>query len=405
MANRIAFFVGDFPSKSETWVYHEIIQLMQEGFEIKVFSIREKKPSFFLDEHLVLDKNIVYRDNFFLIQFAKSLIINLKTFRKIFKEINNGFWNDTRGLRGKLQVIKDLILFINKADEINKFDPDLVIVHFANAKANPVLYYNILSKKPYLLKMHAIDVFNRPNLFRLKVERAYKVLTISNYNINYIKSRDNDIDMSKFIIHHCGIPTDKYEFKSILDRKNKMPTILSVARLDFMKGLDTLIEASYLLHNRGLQHKLIIVGYGEYKKPLVNLSNNLGIQNYVEFKGYCSPEEIKNMLHSSDLFVLSSREEGIPLVLMEAMSTGLPVIGTKISGIPELVEDKINGFLVEPDDPSGLSNKIEEVLKMPKSQLQEIENKARLKIETDFNIVKLTDELKNLIFDTDLIKN
>ena len=114
-------------------------------------------------------------------------------------------------------------------------------------------------------------------------------------------------------------------------------------------------------------------------------------------------QDIRNFLHSSDLFVLASKfdqhkktQDGIPVVLMEAMATGLPVISTKISGIPELVDNGINGFLVDPDDPAALSTKIEEVLSMPKNQLNEIGKKARSKIELDFDIVKLTDELKNL---------
>ena len=161
-------------------------------------------------------------------------------------------------------------------------------------------------------------------------------------------------------------------------------------------GTDTLIEASSLLNKKGLRHKLILAGHGTHKKFLVNLSIHLGIQGNVEFRDYCSPEEIRNLLYTSDLFVLASKIEGIPVAVMEAMSTGLPVITTMISGIPELVDDKINGFLINTGDPVALSNKIEEILKMSKRQLQEIGNRARLKIEAGFDITKLTDELKNL---------
>ena len=127
------------------------------------------------------------------------------------------------------------------------------------------------------------------------------------------------------------------------------------------------------------------------------LSNNLGTQNFIEFKNHCPPEEIKKLLYSSDLFVLASQIEGIPVAVMEAMSTGLPVITTKISGIPELVEDGVNGFLINPGEVIELSNKIEEVLKMSKNDLQKIGTNARLKIDADFNLIKLTNELKEMI--------
>ena len=86
----------------------------------------------------------------------------------------------------------------------------------------------------------------------------------------------------------------------------------------------------------------------------------------------------------------------MPVAIMEAISVGLPVIATKISGIPELIDDNTNGFLVGPDNPAILADKIEEVLNMPKDQLNKIGKNARSKIESDFDIIKLTDELRNL---------
>ena len=136
-------------------------------------------------------------------------------------------------------------------EKIKYFNPDIIVVHFANARANHALFYNILSDKPYIIKMHGTDVFSRTNLFRLKVEKAYKVFTISNYNISFIINRDKDVDISKFIIHHCGISIDDYILKFLPDKNNNIPQILSVARLTPTKGFDTLIKASNDLHQKG----------------------------------------------------------------------------------------------------------------------------------------------------------
>ena len=403
MAKKIAYFVGNFPSKSETWIPREILELMNEEIDIKIFSIRDKRTSLSLPEYSTLLKNTEYRNNFFFIYFIKAPVKNLKIFFKILKKIWKNLFNDTQGLRGKMQIIKDLIFFICQLEKIKNFNPDLIVVHFANARANHALFYNILTGKPYIIKMHATDVFRRPNLFQLKVEKAYKVLTISNYNINFIKNRDKDIDTSKFLIHHCGIPINNYVFKDIFSRNNNIPIILSVARLSRMKGFDTLIKSSNELFKKNIKHKLIIVGFGPDKELLTDLVNKFELQDIIEFRGYCAPEEIKNLLTSADLFVLASKfdeeiktQDGIPVAIMEAMSTGLPVITTKISGIPELIEDRVNGFLINPDEVIELSNKIEEVLKMSKNDLQKIGTNARLKIETDFNLTTLTNELKNL---------
>src|SRR3972149_9110214 len=289
MVKKIVYFVDLFPSKSETWVQNEIFSLMQQGFEIKIFS-RDKKPSVTLQDNSLFVKNTEYPKGLFLIYFFKNPIRNLSLFYKIIKAIRKDFWSDTKGTRGKIQVLKDLLLYIHKWDKINIFNPDLIVVHFADARADFALFHNLLYKTPYLIKIHAHDVFRRQNLFKLKIDRAYKILSISNYNIEFIKNRDKDIDISKFNVHHCGISINKYEFKSV-PRNNNIPIILSVGRLTNMKGFDTLIKASSELHKKNLTHRIIIAGYGPDKEYLVNLSNHLKLQNVVEFKDYCSPEE------------------------------------------------------------------------------------------------------------------
>jgi glycosyltransferase involved in cell wall biosynthesis len=400
--SRIAYFVSDFPSKSETWVLREIIDLIGGGYDIKIFS-REKKPAFILPEYHELVNKTVYRDNLFLLNITKKPLRTFSIFYRALVKIGKDFFYDTNGLRGKLQIIKDIALYISILDEINNFNPDIINVHFANAKANLALFHNLLFNTPYLIKIHAVDVFQRQNLFRLKVQKAYKILSISNYNIEFIKRRDKDIDISKFTVHHCGMPVDKYELRPH-PVKNEIPVVLSVGRLTPMKGFDTLIKASFELHKKNIIHKLTIVGFGPDKDYLHKLASDLGIGNHIAFMDYCSPAEVKSLLTSSDLFVLASKydknkgtQDGIPVAIMEAMSIGIPVISTKISGIPELIEDGINGFLVNPDNPVELSAKIKAVFETTQNQLSEIVKNARSKIEKEFDLDKLTNELKDFL--------
>ena len=198
-----------------------------------------KKPLLSLPEYSRLVENTEYRDNFFFIDLLKKPLRSLRVFYKILNTIWHDFFTDTQGLRGKMQILKDIFFFISKLEKIKCFNPDIVVVHFANARANPALFYNIISNKPYIIKMHGVDVFNRTNLFRLKVERAYKIFTISKYSINFILNRDKDVDNSKFIVHHCGISIADYKLKSVPDKHNDIPQILSVGRLSSTKGFDT----------------------------------------------------------------------------------------------------------------------------------------------------------------------
>jgi glycosyltransferase involved in cell wall biosynthesis len=400
MIKKIAYFVGEFPSKSETWVYNEILGLTNEGYIVKIFS-RNKKPKLLGNYNSLIIQNVQYR-RLVLINLLCNPIKNLKDFFTVLFNIWPDLLNDTNGLRGKLQVLKDLIIYLSYSKKIRSFNPDLVIVHFANAKSNPAIFNHILYHTPYIIKMHAVDVYRRPNLFRLKVALAYKILIISNYNIEFLKNRDKDIDLSKFIVHHCGIVLENYEYKPKFRASNEIPIILSVGRLAQMKGHDTLIKASWYLHKRGIKHKLIIVGHGPEERSLLKLSKDLELFGSIDFKGFCPPDEVRKLLYLSDLFVLASKydqneiQDGIPVSLMEAMSVGLPVISTKISGIPELIEDNRTGFLVEPNDPTDLANKIEETINLSCEQILEITQNARSKIESQFNLKKLNIELINL---------
>lgn len=403
MIKKITYFVDYFPSRSETWINNEVLQLLKMGYIVKIFSMK-KKPSEVSNKNSVLVSHTEYLNKYVIINFYKYLVKYYKSVYIIIKRIWEDFLYDTQGLRGKIQVIRDLLLYIYSLERINNFNPDIVIVHFAASRANFSLFNKIINNTPYIIKIHAGDVFRRTNLFQLKTKLAFKILSISKYNIDFIEKRDSDIDLTKFIIHHCGVPIDEYKFVPMLNRNNKVPSILSVGRLVPMKGFDTLIKASSLLSNKNIMHKLIIAGYGPYKEFLIDLVHKLGVQKNIEFMDYRSPEEIKNLLYSSSLFVLASKfdkklrtQDGIPVALMEAMSSGLPVIGTKISGIPELVDDRFNGILAEPDDPVDLAYKIEEILKMSKNQLEEMTQKARTKIEEHFNIITLTSSLKNLL--------
>ncbi|NWF90936.1 MAG: glycosyltransferase [Ignavibacteriaceae bacterium] len=401
---KIAYFVGEFPSKSETWIWNEITALLQKGFIINVFSRDKKIPWNGNDPNSIVTKT-TYRSKYFLLKILKSPLKNIVNSIKIIAAIWKDVLSDTNGLRGKLQILRDLSFFLSINEKIKEYNPDLIIVHFANATANPVLFNHIVNKTPYIIKMHAIDVYRRTNLFRLKAANAKKILTISEFNIDFIKNRDSDIDISKFIIHRCGIPLNGYEFKPRYENPNKIPIILSVGRLARVKGFDVLLKASAQLAKKKIAHRITIIGYGPEKQALSKLANVLGINEHVEMMDYCPPEKVKEILNSSNLFVLASKydeeeiQEGVPVSIMEAMSVGLPVISTKIGGIPELVEDKKTGYLIEPNNPIELAEKIEELLKMPKSELQTIVQNARKKIEIEYNLDKLNEELLTL-FDT-----
>jgi len=157
--------------------------------------------------------------------------------------------------------------------------------------------------------------------------------------------------------------------------------ILFIGRLAAAKGLPVLLDAIARLESASLD----IAGDGPDREMLEKKTKLLGLSDRVRFLGYQSQSQVRELLHLTDVFVLSSFAEGVPVVLMEAMAAGVPVVATCIAGIPELVQHEHSGLLVSPGDVDATSNSIRQLL-----EDADLRNKfaiaAREKIERDFNI-------------------
>ncbi len=139
-------------------------------------------------------------------------------------------------------------------------------------------------------------------------------------------------------------------------------TVGSLAQM--YKGVDVLIEAVALCHQQGLELEVVVVGDGKFRPQLEALARNRGVAERVSFLGQLTAgTAVRDELDKADLFVLPSRTEGLPRALIEAMARGLPCIGSKVGGIPELLEES---ELVQPGQPQSLASKLIEVLRQPK---------------------------------------
>ena len=140
--------------------------------------------------------------------------------------------------------------------------------------------------------------------------------------------------------------------------------IISVGSLEQMyKAPDIVLKAIKLLNNQGFCCRLIWLGDGKYKSKMIALAKELGIFDFIDFKGNVSEEEVREFLAAADLFVLASRTEGLPRAIIEAMSFGLPCIGTNVGGIPELLDEEV---LIQKDSVQALTEKVIHLLENPK---------------------------------------
>ena len=164
--------------------------------------------------------------------------------------------------------------------------------------------------------------------------------------------------------------------------------VVCVCRLCYQKGIDVLLQAWYLIHGQAPQARLIIVGDGPLRSQLENMAKALGITNSIEFTGMQS--DVAAQLHRGGLAVLPSRWEGMPNAVLEAMASGLPCVATRVSGSEDIIQHRVNGLLVEPEDYQGMAQALLSLLRDP-ALAQKYGYHARAAIEKHYSLERITD--------------
>ncbi len=142
-------------------------------------------------------------------------------------------------------------------------------------------------------------------------------------------------------------------------------TLIYMGRVSYEKSIDQVLQAFDLIHKAIPQSHLVIVGDGPERAKLEELTDKLGLTGNVEFTGMVKGHDLVTRLQTADVFVTASKSENQPLSLLEAMACGLPVVGVDALGVPEVVKNNENGFIVKPDEPPAFAQKCIELLSKP----------------------------------------
>lgn len=201
--------------------------------------------------------------------------------------------------------------------------------------------YNIVSSKIlYKLSMNYAE-------YVLALTRSMST-EINKYNIG-----------NKVLVIPNGIDIDVFDSVCVRSQKfNNNFIVLWVGRFRTEKGIEYLIRAMLFLVGRIKNIRLLLIGEGPMELKLKELTKKLNLDEFIVFIGKVPNEKIPEYMLYSDVFVLPSITEGFPLVLLEAMASGLPIIASRVDGIPEIIQDGKNGFLVEPANPNAIAQSI-----------------------------------------------
>jgi len=231
------------------------------------------------------------------------------------------------------------------------------------------------------------DIFEHPLLIKEKIKRAKRTVSISDYNIKFMKKKGGDLD--KMEIVRCGVDSS-LPVRDPIEANNRVYKIGTLGRLVEKKGVDTLIDAGKILKRNKFDFVIEIAGGGPLKNDLEKQVVVNGLQNIVHFLDVLPHSQVFHWMQTLDAFVLAAKKDkngdmdGIPVVLMEAMNLGVPVLSTKISGIPELVQHQKSGLTAQSDNAAELAKNLIQ-LRQNQSLLDKLIQGAKQRIKDEFD--------------------
>lgn len=402
---RILFFVSTFPALSETFILNQITGCIDAGHEIEIVACQKATNNKY---HPDVEKYQLMSKVTF-IDIPKS---NVRKLIKSIKVLTKYLFHEPKMC---LEMLK-----LNKYGKIVfSLRPLLCIPFFAKEKSwdaiichygSNGLIATMCKQKDWvdgkvLTFFHGNDITGFVKKFGMRIyqplfQSPSLLLPISDlWKNKLLELGGNEVNIK---VHHMGVDLDKFNYVPLKFVESNPVKILLVGRLTNKKGIDIAIRSIYELKNKGIKVSLDIIGDGEEKETLLELIRELDLVCDVTLNGWLTQEQVNEEIEKATLIILPSRTaingdmEGIPVSLMEAMARGKLVISTYHSGIPELIQDKFNGWLVPENNSRLLANKIEEVLNS-KESWSNISYQARKTIMDNFNIVKLNQELIRII--------
>jgi glycosyltransferase involved in cell wall biosynthesis len=233
----------------------------------------------------------------------------------------------------------------------------------------------------FSMTLHGSDLLLHPAYLDLKLKECSFCVTISEFNRSYILERYPEIQPAKIMVRRMGVEPGNNPIKV---SPGGPLTMLAVGRLHPVKDHDFLIRACRMLKDRGLPFVCLIAGDGPERVFMAELIQDLDLRDEIRLLGHLSRHQLDSRYAAADLVVLTSRSEGIPLVLMEAMVRGIPVLAPTITGIPELVLDGKNGFLYRPGSLGDFVARVE-LVHRSESALGPLGRAARQHVLQHFN--------------------
>ena len=367
---KIAYLINQYPAVSHSFIRREIKALEDEGIEIFRFSIRS--PAELVDRadllelektKFVLGVGIVG----LLLGLLRTAITRPKRFVAAFLLAIKIGWLKDRGILVHFAYLAEACVLLGWVKDA---EIEHIHAHFAFNPTAVAMLCRVLGGSPYSFTVHGPESIDRAVVLSLeeKIKRASFVVAISEYCRSQLYRWCDRSYWSKIQIVHCGLDKPFFERHTPVPETNQL---VCVGRLNEQKGHLILLEAARQLARTGIDFKLVLVGDGELRSQIETSIAQFNLQDRVTITGWADSDRVRQHLIDSRAMLLASFAEGLPVVIMEALALGRPVVSTYIAGIPELVEAN-SGWLVPSGSPEALAQAMRQVLQFPPDVLTQM---------------------------------
>ncbi|MEO8662110.1 MAG: glycosyltransferase [Bryobacteraceae bacterium] len=396
---RVAYLVTQYPAISHTFILREIVGLRQRGVVVDVASVNSPdRPAAGLSTAEAAEAATThYIKNVAIASvLAEQILFALRHPLSYLRGLAYAWWlagtSPSRVLRYTFYFAEAVLL----GKWMERKGQRHLHVHFATSGASVGLITSRLFQTSLSMTVHGPEEFDDVTWHRLaeKVRQCRFVSCIGYFARTQLMKISDAAHWDKLEIAPLGVNLDDF---SPAGGMSETPTveIVCVARLAPVKGHRVLIQAMEKLTAAGVPVRARLIGDGPERKALEAMVKARGLEGTVKLEGAMNPDRIREALAKADIFALPSFDEGIPVSLMEAMAMEIPCISTYVGGIPELMRNGIDGYLISPSDPDSLAQVISELVSDPALRSR-IGLAGRIRVSEKYNLPANIDRLATI---------
>lgn len=398
---RLAYLASRYPFVSHTFILREVLALRAAGAEVDTYTVRRPGAEHLLSDedrtaHATTDVLVPAPPTQLIAAHATALLTRPRRFLSTLRLAIELRAPGARAALWQLFYFGEAVLMWHKC---RRRGTRHIHAHHANVASDVALLAAHLGGRgwSWSFTLHGPTEFFDSRAHRLaqKTVLARFVVCISGFARSQLMGMVETSNWGKLWVVHCGVDVDQFRPPEG-SRTGRARHVLCVGRAVPVKGQALLIEAVADLARRGIETRLTLVGDGPQLPELRALAEAHGVTGAVEFAGAVGQDRIRSYYERADVFALPSFAEGVPVVLMEAMAMEIPVVASRIAGVPELVEDGLSGVLVAPGQVDELTAALERLLTAPAAQRAAMGAAARRKVMAEFSIDREAQTLVSL---------